>query len=54
MKLVDQSRATWQNRALFVGIAARLMRRIPVIRDWNRASVWLKHEVSQGKCGHAG
>jgi RNA polymerase sigma factor (TIGR02999 family) len=28
MKLVDQSRATWQNRAQFVGIAASLMRRI--------------------------
>src|ERR1035438_9555968 len=30
MKLVDQSRATWQNRAQFVGIAASLMRRILV------------------------
>jgi hypothetical protein len=25
MKLVDQSRATWQNRAHFVGIAAVLL-----------------------------
>jgi RNA polymerase sigma factor (TIGR02999 family) len=30
MKLVDQSCATWQNRAQFVGIAASLMRRILV------------------------
>ena len=30
MKLVDQSRVTWQNRAQFVGIAASLMRRILV------------------------
>jgi RNA polymerase sigma-70 factor (ECF subfamily) len=30
LKLVDQSRATWQNRVQFVGIAARLMRRILV------------------------
>ena len=30
MKLVDQSRATWQNRAQFVSIAASLMRRILV------------------------
>jgi RNA polymerase sigma-70 factor (ECF subfamily) len=30
LKLVDQSRATWQNRAHFVGIAASMMRRILV------------------------
>jgi RNA polymerase sigma factor (TIGR02999 family) len=30
LKLVDQSRATWQSRAHFVGVAATLMRRILV------------------------
>jgi RNA polymerase sigma factor (TIGR02999 family) len=30
LKLVDQSRATWQGRAHFVGVAATLMRRILV------------------------
>jgi RNA polymerase sigma factor (TIGR02999 family) len=30
LKLVDQSRANWQNRAHFVGLAATLMRRILV------------------------
>jgi len=30
LKLVDQSRANWQNRAHFVGVAATLMRRILV------------------------
>jgi RNA polymerase sigma-70 factor (ECF subfamily) len=133
MKLVDQSRANWQNRAQFVGIAASLMRRIlvdharglqrnkrggaaehllldeglvfsprksaalialddaledlarmdprkaqvvelryfgglsveeaaealhvhpnTVIRDWNMARVWLKHELTWGKSAHAG
>jgi len=32
LKLVDQSRANWQNRAHFVGVAATLMRRILVDR----------------------
>lgn len=132
MKLVDQSRASWQNRAHFAGIAASLMRRIlvdharglqrnkrggaaehlldeglvfsprksaalialddaledlarmdprkaqvvelryfgglsveeaakalhvhtnTVIRDWNMARVWLKHEMTRGKPAHAG
>ena len=36
MKLVDQSRANWQNRAQFVGIAASLMRRILVDHARNR------------------
>jgi len=30
LRLVDQRRATWENRAQFFGIAARLMRRILV------------------------
>jgi len=30
LKLVDQSRATWQNRVQFLGVAAALMRRILV------------------------
>ena len=133
LKLVDQSRANWQNRAHFVGVAATLMRRIlvdharglqrnkrggaaehllldeglvfspaksaslialddalealrkmdprkaqvvelryfgglsveeaaealhvhpnTVIRDWNMAKVWLKHELTGGKPAHAG
>jgi RNA polymerase sigma-70 factor, ECF subfamily len=33
LKLVDQSRATWQNRAHFVEIAASLMRRILIDQD---------------------
>lgn len=30
LKLVDQTRVTWKNRAHFIGVAARLMRRILV------------------------
>ncbi|HYN86758.1 MAG TPA: sigma-70 family RNA polymerase sigma factor [Pyrinomonadaceae bacterium] len=30
MQMVDQSRARWQNRAQFIGVAAQLMRRILV------------------------
>jgi RNA polymerase sigma factor (TIGR02999 family) len=39
LKLVDQSRANWQNRAQFLGIASGLMRRILVdhARGLNRA-----------------
>ncbi len=32
LKLVDQTHATWQNRAQFLGVAAGLMRRILVDR----------------------
>src|ERR671931_1632893 len=35
LRLVDQRRATWENRAQFYGIAAQLMRRILV--DYARA-----------------
>jgi RNA polymerase sigma factor (TIGR02999 family) len=35
LRLIDQRRATWENRAQFFGIAARLMRRILV--DYARA-----------------
>jgi RNA polymerase sigma factor (TIGR02999 family) len=35
LRLVDQQRATWQNRAQFFGIAAQVMRRILV--DYARA-----------------
>src|SRR5205814_2883889 len=35
LRLVDQRRATWENRAQFFGIAAQLMRRILV--DYARA-----------------
>jgi hypothetical protein len=35
LKLVDQSRSNWQNRAHFLGVASGLMRRILV--DHGRA-----------------
>jgi RNA polymerase sigma factor (TIGR02999 family) len=35
LRLVDQRRATWENRAQFFGVAARMMRRILV--DYARA-----------------
>ena len=133
LKLVDQSRAKWENRAQFLGVAASLIRHIlvdharglcrnkrggaaghlpideglvfspaksaalvalddaledltrvdprrarvvelryfgglsveeaaealhvhpnTVIRDWNMARVWLKHELARGKPAHAG
>jgi RNA polymerase sigma factor (TIGR02999 family) len=42
MRLVDQRRAQWQNRAQFFGVAARLMRRILV--DHARSRRRLKRE----------
>ena len=42
MRLVDQSRVEWQNRAQFLGIASQMMRRILV--DHARA----KHAVRRG------
>jgi RNA polymerase sigma factor (TIGR02999 family) len=52
MRLVDQRRAQWQNRAQFFGVAARLMRRILV--DHARSRHRLKregeaHKVSLGE-----
>jgi RNA polymerase sigma factor (TIGR02999 family) len=44
LKLVDQRRATWENRAQFFGIAARLMRRILV--DHARARLTRKRGAS--------
>lgn len=38
LKLVDQTRVTWKNRAHFIGIAARLMRRILVDHARQRAA----------------
>jgi RNA polymerase sigma factor (TIGR02999 family) len=38
LKLVDQTRVTWQNRAHFIGVAARLMRRILVDHARRRAA----------------
>jgi len=38
LKLVDQRRATWKNRAQFVGIAAMVMRRILVNHARDRAA----------------
>lgn len=40
LRLVDQRRATWENRAQFFGIAAQLMRRILV--DYARARLRTK------------
>jgi RNA polymerase sigma factor (TIGR02999 family) len=38
MKLVDQTRVTWQNRAQFFGVAAQTMRRILVDHARSRAT----------------
>ncbi len=38
LKLVDQTRVTWKNRAHFIGVAARLMRRILVDHARQRAA----------------
>jgi RNA polymerase sigma-70 factor, ECF subfamily len=38
LKLVDQTRVTWRNRAHFIGVAARLMRRILVDHARQRAA----------------
>ncbi len=38
LKLVDQTRVTWQNRAHFIGVAAQLMRRILVDHARQRAA----------------
>lgn len=42
LRLVDQRRATWENRAQFFGVAAQLMRRILV--DYARA----RHAAKRG------
>ena len=46
MRLVDQRRAQWQNRAQFFGVAARLMRRILV--DHARS----RHRLKRGGDAH--
>jgi RNA polymerase sigma factor (TIGR02999 family) len=38
LKLVDQTRVTWKNRAHFIGVAAQLMRRILVDHARERAA----------------
>ncbi len=38
LKLVDQTRVTWKNRAHFIGVAAQLMRRILVDHARRRAA----------------
>jgi RNA polymerase sigma factor (TIGR02999 family) len=38
LKLIDQTRVTWKNRAHFIGVAARLMRRILVDHARQRAA----------------
>lgn len=45
LRLVDQRRATWKNRAQFFGIAAQLMRRILV--DYARARHAKKRDTSR-------
>lgn len=45
LRLVDQTRASWENRAQFFGVAARLMRRILV--DYARA----RHAAKRGGSG---
>jgi RNA polymerase sigma factor (TIGR02999 family) len=45
LRLVDQRRATWQNRAQFYGITARLMRRVLV--DHARARHAQKRDASR-------
>ena len=40
MRLIDQNRVTWQNRAHFFGIAASMMRRILV--DYSRRRAYAK------------
>ncbi len=38
LRLVDQTRVTWKNRAHFIGVAARLMRRVLVDHARQRAA----------------
>ncbi len=38
LRLVDQSRVSWRNRAHFIGVAARLMRRVLVDHARHRAA----------------
>lgn len=45
LRLVDQRRATWKNRAHFFGVAARLMRRILV--DYARSRHARKRDASR-------
>lgn len=45
LRLIDQDRVTWKNRAQFFGVAARLMRRVLV--DYARASKAKKRGGSQ-------
>ena len=42
LRLVDTSRATWQNRAQFLGVCAQAMRRVLV--DWARS----RHALKRG------
>src|SRR2546421_200608 len=43
LRLVDQRKVQWQNRAHFFGIAAQIM------RDWAFAKAWLSREMQNGK-----
>jgi RNA polymerase sigma factor (TIGR02999 family) len=40
LRLIDQSRADWQNRAQFFGIAAQLMRRLLVDHARRRSAAF--------------
>jgi RNA polymerase sigma factor (TIGR02999 family) len=59
LRLVDQSTATWQNRAHFFGVAAQVMRRILVDyarshRAEKRGGTWDKLEFEEGLAPAAG
>ena len=57
LRLVDQSRADWQNRAQFLGVSAQLMRRLLVDHARRRHAgkrgipVTLNEEIFQGSPG---
>ena len=53
LRLVDQTQASWKNRAHFFGVAAKVMRRILVdharrVRAEKRGGAWDKLELNEG------
>ena len=48
LRLVDCSQVRWQNRAHFMAVSARLMRRILV--DWARSRHYLNGEAKPKRC----
>ena len=58
LRLVDQTAASWQNRAHFFGVAAKVMRRILVdharrVRAEKRGGDWDKLELNEGLLARA-